>query len=164
MYVFAANSYTGDTVVAGGTFYMRDASAVPQMSNIRLAGGHLATMYFNPVRARFGGYGTFASWDDNYLTITNELRFSAADLAAGRKITCAGGKFSIGADCVLTVDGLNTLPDGKYTLMDATGTGIILGNAPRLVGAEADKWKVAVTGDGKKMTLRRICGIRISIR
>ena len=163
MYVYAANSYTGDTVVAGGTFYMQNASAVPPMSNIRLAGGHFATMDYNPVRARFGGYGTFASWDYAYLTITNELRFSAADLAAGRKITCAGGKFSIGADCVLTVDGLDALPGGKYTLMDTTGTGIILGNAPRLVDAEAEKWKVTVSGDGKKMTLRRIRGIMISI-
>ena len=164
MSVFAANSYTGDTVVAGGTFYMRNASAVPPMSNIRLAGGHLATMDYNPVRARLGGYGTFASWDYAYLTITNELRFSAADLAAGRKITCAGGHFSIGADCVLTVDGLNALPDGKYTLIDTSGTGIILGNAPRLVDAEAEKWKVAVSGNGKKMTLRSIGGMVISIR
>ena len=163
MYVYAANSYTGDTVVAGGTFYMRNASAVPPMSNIRLAGGHFATRDFNPVRARLGGYGTFASWDYAYLTITNELRFSAADLAVGRKITCAAGKFSIGADCVLTVDGLNALPDDKYTLMDTDGTGIILGNAPRLVDAEAEKWKVTVSGDGKKMTLRRIRGIMISI-
>ena len=164
MSVFAANSYTGDTVVAGGTFYMRHASAVPPMSSIRLAGGHLATMDYNPVRARLGGYGTFASWDYAYLTITNELRFSAADLAAGRKITCAGGKFSIGADCVLTVDGLNALPDGRYTLMDATGTGIILGNAPHLVDAVAEKWKVAISDDGKEMTLRRARGTRFSIR
>ena len=164
MYVYAANSYTGDTVVVEGTFYMQNASAVPPMSNIRLAGGHLATKDFNPVRARLGGHGTFASWDYAYLTITNELRFSAVDLAAGRKITCAGGKFSIGADCVLTVDGLEDLSGDSYTLMDATGTGIILGNAPRLVDAEAEKWKVAVSGDGKKMTLRRIRGMRISIR
>ncbi|MCR5750628.1 MAG: autotransporter-associated beta strand repeat-containing protein [Kiritimatiellae bacterium] len=161
--VYAANSYTGDTVVAGGTFYMQNASAVPPMSSIRLAGGHLATRDFNPVRARLGGYGTFASWDYAYLTITNELRFSAADLAAGRKITCQAGKFSIGADCVLTVDGLDTLQGGNYTLMDATGTGIILGNAPRLVGAETEKWKVTVSVDGKKMTLRRV-GMMILIR
>ena len=164
MSVFAANSYTGDTVVAGGTFYMRNASAVPPMSSMRLAGGHLATMDYNPVRARLGGYGTFASWDYAYLTITNELRFSAADLAAGRKITCAGGHFSIGADCVLTVDGLDALPDGKYTLMDTSGTGIIHGNAPRLVGAEADRWKVTVSGDGTMMALRSIGGMTIFIR
>ena len=143
---------------------MQNASAVPPMGNIRLAGGHLATKDFNPVRACLGGYGTFASWDYAYLTITNELRFSAADLAAGRKITCAGGKFSIGDNCVITVDGLNALPDGKYTLMDATGTGIILGNAPRLVGAGAKKWDVAVSDDGKTMTLRSLGGTTIIIR
>lgn len=158
MYVYAANTYTGETVVVEGTFYMQNASAVPPKSNVRLAGGHLATRTFNPVRARLSGYGSFASWDSNTFTITNELHFSASDLAEGRKITCKGGKFSIGADCVITVEGLESLPDGKYTLMDATGTGIILGNAPRLVDAEAEKWKVSVSGDGKKMTLRKHIG------
>jgi len=165
MYVYVANTYTGDTVIAGGEFYMQHAEAVPLQSNIRLAGGRLSTKDFYPSRARLGGYGTFASWDYASFTITNELRFSAADLAEGRKITCLEGAFNIGADCIITVDGLNTLSAGTYTLLDKSGEKSsinLLGNAPRLVGADAEKWKVAVSDE--KITLRRICGMTISIR
>ena len=163
MYVYAANSYTGDTVVAEGTFYMQNASAVPLRSNVRLAGGHVATRTFNPVRARFGGYGTFASWNDNTFTITNELHFSAADLAEGRKITCTAGKFVIGPDCVIAIDGIDSLTQDKYTLMDATGTGVIQGQA-RLADDCSDRWRAFVSADGKQMCLRRIKGMILFLR
>ena len=162
MYVYAANSYTGDTVVAEGTFYMQNGSALPPASNVRLAGGHFATKQFNPVRARLSGYGTFASWDNNDFTITNEISFLASDLEEGRKMRCNGGKFHIGADCVIAIDGLDSLAQDKYTLMDTSGTGVILGQA-RLAGGGSQEWKVSVSGDGKKMTLRRVRCMTISI-
>lgn len=161
MYVYAANNYTGETVVAEGTFYMQNASAVPPKSNVRLAGGHLATKDFNPVRARFGGYGTFASWDSNTFTITNEIAFLASDLEAGRKITCTGGRFVIGADSVITVDGINSLAQNRYTLIDTSGTGNIQGQ-PRLAGDSAQRWKVS--NDGKVIYLRRAIGFTLRIQ
>lgn len=161
MYVYAANSYTGDTVVAGGTFYMQNASAVPPKSNVRLAGGHLATKNFNPVRARFGGYGTFASWDNNTFTITNEIAFLASDLEAGRSIQCKGGKFVIGENCVIAVDGIDSLTQNRYTLMDTSGTGVIQGQ-PRLEGDIAQRWKVS--SDGTVMYLRRVRGFTLCIQ
>ena len=161
--VYAANTYTGDTVIAEGTFYMQNASAVPPKSKVRLAGGHLATRTFNPVRARFGGYGTFASWDSYYFTITNELFFNAADLEQGRYITCTGGYFKIGENCVVTIDDFSSLTHDRYTLMDTTGTGVIEGTA-RLAADADEHWKVVVSSDGTKMTLRRRKGAIMILR
>ena len=157
--VYAANTYTGDTVVAGGTFYMQHAEAIPLHSNIRLAGGHLATRSFNPSRARLGGYGSFASWDDNRLTITGEIYYDAADLAQGRKIRCSGGHFYIGSNCVISIDGLDSLPEGSYTLMDTSGTGKIHGTA-RLAN-DNPHWKVVASET--RITLRYIYGMAITI-
>jgi len=160
MSVYVANTYTGDTVVAGGTFYMQHAEAIPLQSNIRLAGGHLATRTFNPSRARFGGYGTFASWDTSRLTITNELYYSAADLAQGRKICCSGGHFYIDSACKLTIDGLDSLPSGTYLLMDTSGTGKIHGTAR--FASDNPRWKVAFSES--KITLKYVRGTAFTIR
>ncbi|MBR2839187.1 MAG: autotransporter-associated beta strand repeat-containing protein [Kiritimatiellae bacterium] len=163
MSVYAANSYTGDTVVAGGTFYMQNASAVPPNSNVRLAGGHLATKTYNPSRRRFGGYGTFASWDSNRLTVTEELFFDAADLEQGRSITCTGGHFYIGDGCVIGIDDPSSLTRDRYTLMATSGTGVIHGTA-RLAAGAGEHWKVSVSPDGKKLTLRRWKGTVVTLR
>ena len=163
MYVYAANTYTGETVVAEGTFYMQHASALPPKSNVRLVGGHFATKNFNPSRARLSGYGTFASWDSNYFTITNKIAFLASDLEQGRKIQCTGGHFRIGSECVISIDGIDTLTKDRYTLMDTTGTGVIEGTA-RLAGDSAQRWRGSVSSDGKTMSLRRILGTSFVIR
>ena len=163
MYVYAANSYTGDTVVAGGTFYMQNASAVPPKSNVRLAGGHLATRTFNPIRARLSGYGSFASWNDNSFAITEEIAFLASDLEAGRSIMCEGGKFVIREGCVVSIDGIDSLTQDRYTLMDTSGTGVISGQ-PRLAGDSAQHWRVKVSSDGKKLYLSRIKGAFLFVR
>lgn len=163
MYVYAANTYTGETVVVEGTFYMQNASALPQKSNVRLAGGHFATKNFNPSRARLSGYGTFASWNDYCFTITNEIAFQASDLEQGRKMRCTAGHFRIGADCVISIDGIDTLTKDRYTLMDTTGTGVIEG-AARLAGDVAQRWKVSVVKAGTEMVLRRIHGIFLRVK
>ena len=158
--VYAANTYTGDTVIAGGTFYMQHAEAIPLHSNIRLAGGHLATRSFNPSRARLGGYGSFASWDSNRFTITGEIYYDAADLAQGRKIRCSGGHFYIGSDCALTINGLDSLPGGTYLLMDTSGTGKIHGTAR--FANDNPRWKVAFSES--KITLKYVRGTTFTIR
>ena len=162
--VYAANTYTGETVVAGGTFYMQNAEAVPLVSNIRLAGGHLATKTFNPSRARFGGYGSFASWDSNRLTITNELHYSAADLEQGRNIKCTGGHFYLGDNCVVSIDDFGSLTQDRYTLMWTSGTGVIHGTAKfaNAVAAANPCWRVS--GDSSRILLRRLKGAVFSIR
>jgi autotransporter-associated beta strand protein len=158
--VYAANTYTGDTVIAGGTFYMQHAEAIPLHSNIRLAGGHLATRSFNPSRARLGGYGSFASWDSNRFTITGEIYYDAADLAQGRKIRCSGGHFYIGSDCALTINGLDSLPGGTYLLMDTSGTGKIHGTAR--FANDNPRWKLAFSES--KITLKYVRGTTFTIR
>ena len=158
--VYAANTYTGDTVIAGGTFYMQHAEAIPLHSNIRLAGGHLATRSFNPSRARLGGYGSFASWDSNRFTITGEIYYDAADLAQGRKIRCSGGHFYIGSDCALTINGLDSLPGGTYLLMDTSGTGKIHDTAR--FASDNPRWKVAFSES--KITLKYVRGTAFTIR
>lgn len=163
--VYAANSYTGDTVIAGGTFYMQNASAVPPKSNIRLAGGHLATRTFNPVRARLGGYGSVASWTPNHITITNEIYFFASDLEQGRRIDSTGGTFEIGDECVITVHGLDTLTQNSYTLIDVNGKdSVAISGQARLAGADPARWKVSISSDRTKMYLRRVRGAVYSIR
>ena len=158
--VYAANTYTGDTVIAGGTFYMQHAEAIPLHSNIRLAGGHLATRGFNPSRARLGGHGSFASWDSNRLTITGEIYYDAADLAQERKIRCSGGHFYIGSNCALTIDGLDALPGGTYLLMDTSGTGKIHGTAR--FANDNPRWKLAFSES--KITLKYVRGTTFTLR
>ena len=162
--VYAANTYTGETVVAGGTFYMQHAEAVPHLSTIRLAGGHLATRTFNPSRARFGGYGTFASWNDYRLTITNELYYSAADLEQGRNIKCTGGHFYLGNNCVVSIDDFGSLTQDRYTLMQTSGTGIIHGTAKfaNAVATANPCWRVSC--DSSRILLRRLKGVVFSVR
>ena len=163
--VYAANSYTGDTVIAGGTFYMQNASAVPPKSNIRLAGGHLATKTYNPVRARLGGYGSVASWTPYNITITNEIYFFASDLEQGRRIDSTGGTFKIGDECVITVDGIETLTQNRYTLIDVHGTdSVAISGQARLAGAEPTRWKVSISADKTKMYLRRLHSMVYSIK
>ena len=162
--VYAANTYTGDTVIAGGTFYVQNGSAVPPLSRIRLAGGHLATKDFNPSRARFGGYGSFASWNDYRLTITNELYYSAADLEQGRNIKCTGGHFYLGNNCVVSIDDFGSLTQDRYTLMQTSGTGIIHGTAKfaNAVAAVNPCWRVSC--DSSRILLRRLKGVVFSVR
>ena len=158
--VYAANTYTGDTVIAGGTFYMQNAEAIPLHSNIRLAGGHLATKNFNPSRAKLSGYGSFASWNGKRLTITEEIGFDAADLVQGRKIRCTDYGFYIGDNCTIAIKGLDSLPGGTYTLMDTANAGVIHGTAR--FASENPRWKVAFSES--KITLKYVRGTAFTIR
>ena len=73
----SANTYTGPTVVAGGTLKLGAADAIPSANEVRLAGGTFDAASYDVSYARVGGYGTLKG----NVTVTDKLVFDAAQPA-----------------------------------------------------------------------------------
>ena len=108
----SANSYTGATVVAGGTLKLGAADAIPSANEVRLAGGTFDAGSFTPSYARVGGYGTLKG----NVTVTDKLVFDAAQpLTPG--LTVSGGSLTIGSGVTVEIANTNLLTRGAaYTL------------------------------------------------
>ena len=108
----AANTYTGATVVAGGTLKLGAADAIPSANEVRLAGGTFDTATFSPSYARVGGYGTLKG----NVTVTDKLVFDAAQPAAAG-LTVNGGSLTVANGVTVEVANTNLLARGTtYTL------------------------------------------------
>ena len=113
-----ANSYTGATVVAGGTLKLGAADAIPSANEVRVAGGTFDLDAHAVSYARFGGHGTLAGTGS--VTVGQALVFDTADLAAGRSLTVAA-PVVFGADAVIDLANTNLLDraHGAYTVATA---------------------------------------------
>ena len=107
----AANTYTGPTVVAGGTLKLGAADAIPSANEVRLAGGTFDTDTFSPSYARVGGYGTLKG----NVTVTDKLVFDAAQpTTPGLTVN---GTLTIGSGVTVEIANTNLLTRGAaYTL------------------------------------------------
>ena len=107
----AANTYTGPTVVAGGTLKLGAADAIPSANEVRVAGGTFDADTFSPSYARVGGYGTLKG----NVTVTDKLVFDAAQpLTPGLTVN---GTLTIGSGVTVEIANTNLLTRGSvYTL------------------------------------------------
>ena len=108
----SANTYTGATVVAGGTLKLGAADAIPSANEVRLAGGTFDAGSFTPSYARFGGYGTLKG----NVTVTDKLVFDAAQPVTPG-LTVSDGSLTVANGVTVEVANTNLLARGTtYTL------------------------------------------------
>ncbi|MBR0504755.1 MAG: autotransporter-associated beta strand repeat-containing protein, partial [Kiritimatiellae bacterium] len=107
----SANTYTGPTVVAGGTLKLGAADAIPSANEVRLAGGTFDAGSFTPSYARVGGYGTLKG----NVTVTDKLVFDAAQpLTPGLTVN---GSLTVANGVTVEIANTNFLARGTtYTL------------------------------------------------
>ena len=107
----AANTYTGATVVAGGTLKLGAADAIPSANEVRLAGGTFDAASYDVSYERIGGYGTLKG----NVTVTDKLVFDAAQpLTPGLSVN---GTLTIGSGVTVEIANTNLLTRGSvYTL------------------------------------------------
>jgi autotransporter-associated beta strand protein len=173
-----ANTYTGATVIAGGTLKLASAQALPTQTQVALAGGTLdlngctvtnavggsGTLANGSVRATFspGGEGALG---------TNTLALSAAALVGGTYIadvTADGASDLIAVDGGLDMSGLTlqivnpALLDRRrsYTLLTCRGTltGTVAG-----INLPDSRWHVTGLSEGH-VRLVFVDGLLIQIR
>ena len=107
----SANTYTGATVVAGGTLKLGAADAIPSANEVRLAGGTFDAASYNVSYARVGGYGTLKG----HVTVTDKLVFDAAQPATPG--LTVNGTLNVANGVVVEVANTNLLTRGTtYTL------------------------------------------------
>ena len=102
----AANTYTGPTVVAGGTLKLGAADAIPSANEVRVAGGTFDADTYNVSYARVGGYGTLKG----NVTVTDKLVFDAAQPpSAGLTVN---GTLTLGSGVTVEIANTNLLTRG----------------------------------------------------
>ena len=107
----AANTYTGATVVAGGTLKLGAADAIPSANEVRLAGGTFDAASYDVSYARVGGYGTLKG----NVTVTDKLVFDAAQPTTPG--LAVNGTLTLGAGVTVEIANTNLLARGTtYTL------------------------------------------------
>ena len=149
-----ANTYTGDTIVAGGgTLMMRDAGSIATSPNILLAGGatldvtnNLASEFTLGNAQTLKATGNLGTTNDPAATITmsagrgvamgatSGLQFTAYDGAnAPLTVRGTGGSLTLAAGNVVTVTPTNQLALGSYKLVSKSGSATVAGTAPTSV-------------------------------
>ena len=139
----AANTYTGPTVVAGGTLKLGAADAIPSANEVRLAGGTFDADSYNVSYARVGGYGTLKG----NVTVTDKLVFDAAQPpSAGLTVN---GTLNVANGVTVEVANTNLLARGTtYTLatLPAPFASVPASNLTR-------PWCVFLTNGGKTLKM-----------
>ena len=97
------------------------------------------------------------------LTVSNEFIVRADDLLADKRMT-ATRELAFGADCVMDVEGAESLPlaDGGYVL--AVSDAGITGRPKKSLALMAAGWTTSLSSDGKTLRLIPVGGTTILIR
>ena len=139
----AANTYTGATVVAGGTLKLGAADAIPSANEVRLAGGTFDAVSYDVSYARVGGYGTLKG----NVTVTDKLVFDAAQpTTPGLTVN---GTLTLGSGVTVEIANTNLLTRGVVHTLATSTTPFPSGlqsNLPK-------PWSVFLTNGGKTLKM-----------
>ena len=150
----SANTYTGPTVVAGGTLKLGAADAIPSANEVRLAGGTFDAGSFTPSYARVGGYGTLKG----NVTVTDKLVFDAAQPpSAGLTVN---GSLTLGSGVTVEIANTNLLMRGTIHTLATLPTPLASVPASNL----AKPWCVFLTNGGKTLKMHYEAGTMFLIK
>ena len=139
----SANTYTGATVVAGGTLKLGAADAIPSANEVRLAGGTFDAASYNVSYARVGGYGTLKG----NVTVTDKLVFDAAQpVTPGLTVN---GTLNVANGVTVEIANTNLLTRGVIHTLATSSTPFPAGlqsNLPK-------PWCVFLTNGGKTLKM-----------
>ena len=139
----SANTYTGPTVVAGGTLKLGAADAIPSANEVRLAGGTFDAGSYTPSYARVGGYGTLKG----NVTVTGKLVFDAAQSpSAGLTVN---GSLTLGSGVTVEIANTNLLTRGTTHTLATFPTPLASVPASNLTRP----WCVFLTNGGKTLKM-----------
>jgi hypothetical protein len=171
-----SNSFAGTVVVSNGTFYVPQASEIDPRIQIRCAGGMFEYDWKSRTVAEIGGFGVIkGSPNDNSahnLTVTDGLRFNAADALAGHTLTMEDGadqsvsdRIILGESAVIWIENMELLADQdqgySYALLR---TSFPLNRLPDLAIELPEGWFIRLSDDSRTLSLYQSKGTVMLIR
>ena len=161
------NTYEGATVVEGGSLEF-DSDTYPAGSPLVLKGGEIRFGGgWERAVPSLGGYGTVTLTGSGFVTVTDELRLSCADLfGEGRTLTVGRLRVAEGARLVVTdPEKLSAYRDRDKTAF-LTSTAKLEGPVPTLARDTATfgRWVCRKSADGKSLRFGPANGTLLVVR
>ena len=163
--LYAANTYTGGTVVESGTLRGMNAGSIPDNSPVRVAADAMLDLNGNPLTATtLAGLGTVAG----DVTVTDAVEATCAELFSAAGTLTVNGTLTAASGAAIRVldpENLSAYADRKNTVA-VTATGGIAGTFRLLLGNSDNSagWVLASSSDGRSVLLKHQSPMTIVIR
>jgi len=150
----SANTYTGATVVAGGTLKLGAADAIPAANEVRLAGGTFDAASYNVSYARVGGYGTLKG----NVTVTDKLVFDAAQPTTPG--LAVNGTLNVANGVTVEIANTNLLTRGTIHTLATSSTPF-----PATLQSNLQMpWRVYLSDGGKTLKMGYLAGTMMLLK
>jgi hypothetical protein len=165
-------AYNGTFIISNGLFKVLKHAHLPDDVSVKVAGGVFSYDWCDRTFKEVGGHGEIYGYPGESFrkcTVTDALRFDAADVLDGRYLDFTKGTLVMGDNLKVKIDNGEKLTEAR---MDGTASAYldlmvladgVFSRLPECEGLP-DGWRLRIAGVGKRLRLYRNRGMGIVVR